>query len=75
MITSKLTTKAQTTIPQAVRRHLALQPGDRLGYVLEGGHVRLMPAAAKPQGGAVAGGETVFEEWEGESDRRTFSGL
>ena len=32
MMTSKLTTKAQTTIPQSVRRTLKLQPGDDIGY-------------------------------------------
>lgn len=71
MITSKLTRKAQTTIPQAVRRHLALEPGDRLGYVLEGERVWLSRPAARAQ----AAPETVFDEWEGESDRRSFSGL
>jgi antitoxin PrlF len=30
MITSKLTTKAQTTIPQPVRAALHLEPGDEM---------------------------------------------
>ena len=34
MPTSTLTAKGQTTVPQAVREHLRLQPGDRLDFVL-----------------------------------------
>ncbi|MDE8347786.1 MAG: AbrB/MazE/SpoVT family DNA-binding domain-containing protein [Acidocella sp.] len=44
MITSKLTSKAQTTIPQAVRHELGLQPGDILGFVIEGDRVILCRA-------------------------------
>lgn len=32
MIVSKLTSKAQTTIPQPIRAALGLQPGDELLY-------------------------------------------
>jgi len=41
MITSKLTSKAQTTIPQAVRAALGLRPGDELAYVIEDGRAVL----------------------------------
>jgi antitoxin PrlF len=37
MITSKLTTKAQTTVPQPVRAALGLKAGDLLWYELVGG--------------------------------------
>ena len=36
MITSRLTRKAQTTIPRAVRDALRLRPGDEVAYVIEG---------------------------------------
>jgi antitoxin PrlF len=41
MVTSKLTAKAQTTIPQAVRTALGLHPGDAIGYAIEDGRVTL----------------------------------
>ncbi|GLR68957.1 hypothetical protein GCM10010909_36390 [Acidocella aquatica] len=73
MITSKLTSKAQTTIPQAVRHHLGLKEGDMLGFVLEGERVVLCKPLA-PQPGAVAE-MAVFNEWESEADKRSFYGL
>lgn len=39
MLKSKLTAKAQTTIPNGIRQALGLHPGDTLAYVLEGNHV------------------------------------
>jgi len=39
MITSKLTTKAQTTIPQPVRVALRLEAGDELAYEIVDEHV------------------------------------
>ena len=81
MITSKLTSKAQTTIPRAVRRHLDVAEGDLLGFVLEGGRVMLckpllrtepprLPVAASPPALPVA-----MAEWESEADKRAFHGL
>jgi antitoxin PrlF len=74
MITSKLTSKAQTTIPRAVRRHLGLQEGDFLGFVIEGSRVLLCkPANAAPSPPPV--GRKLFAEWESEVDRRAYDGL
>ena len=44
-ITSKLTSKAQTTVPLPVRRALGLQPGDELGYEILDGKVVLSNAS------------------------------
>ncbi len=41
MITSKLTSKAQTTVAQPVRVALDLRPGDELRYEIEDGRVIL----------------------------------
>ena len=41
MITSKLTSKAQTTIPLPVRQALRLAEGDELAYHIEGDRVVL----------------------------------
>jgi len=45
MSTAVLTSKGQTTIPKDVRRHLGLEPGDRIEFVLtEDKTVLLKPA-------------------------------
>ncbi|HEU0045447.1 AbrB/MazE/SpoVT family DNA-binding domain-containing protein [Sphingomonas sp.] len=41
MIYSRVTAKAQTTIPRAVRAALALEPGDDVSYEIDGGKVIL----------------------------------
>jgi len=48
MITSKLTAKAQTTIPQPVRTALRVRASDELAYVIEEGRVILTKAKAEP---------------------------
>jgi AbrB family looped-hinge helix DNA binding protein len=43
MVTVKLTSKGQVTIPIEVRRKLRLKPGDRIDVIIEdGGGVRVM---------------------------------
>lgn len=45
MPVSTITSKGQTTIPGAIRRHLKLKAGDRLEFVVEAdGKVVLVPA-------------------------------
>lgn len=46
MITSRITAKAQTTVPRAVRDALRVVPGDRLLFEIEGEVVRLRRAPA-----------------------------
>ncbi len=41
MIESKLGADGRTTLPKAVREALAVQPGDRLRYVILDGEVRI----------------------------------
>ena len=36
MLVSKVTSKAQTTLPSGVRDALGINPGDKLGYEIEG---------------------------------------
>jgi antitoxin PrlF len=45
ILTSKITERSQTTLPPAVRTVLGLEPGERLGYVIEGNDVRLVNAS------------------------------
>ncbi len=45
MATSTLTSKGQTTIPNEIRRHLKLKPGDRIEFVVgRDGRVTIVPA-------------------------------
>lgn len=44
MFTSTLTPQSQTTPPAPVRKLLHLEPGDKVGYVVEGDEVRLINA-------------------------------
>ncbi|QCO00205.1 transcriptional regulator (plasmid) [Azospirillum argentinense] len=71
MITSKLTSKAQTTIPQPVRVALGLREGDEIAYSIEDGRVVLMRAAVEP----VDDPFHAFTEWNSEADRRAYADL
>jgi AbrB family looped-hinge helix DNA binding protein len=42
MRTSALTSKGQVTIPAEVRKRLGLRPGDHVGFIVDGGEVRLV---------------------------------
>jgi antitoxin PrlF len=44
MVSSTITTKGQTTIPQEIRELLNLQPGSRINFVVESGRVYIEPA-------------------------------
>lgn len=41
MLSSSVTTKGQVTIPIALREKLGIKPGDRVGFVDEGGRILL----------------------------------
>ena len=71
MITSKITSKAQTTIPQPVRAALRVGEGDELAYRIEGDHVILTKAKRKPIEDPFA----TFHEWSSEADRRAYGDL
>ena len=72
MITSKLTSKAQTTIPQPVRAALRLREGDEIAYVIEPGRVLL--TRAQPDK-AVDDPFMAFAEWDSAADTEAYAGL
>ena len=72
MIISKLTTKAQTTIPQPVRAALRLQAGDELMYEIVDQRVILTKAA---RGGATDDPFRTFHEWSSEADAKAYGKL
>lgn len=71
MITSKLTKKARTTIPQAVRVALGLCEGDEIAYSIEEGRVVLTRAATEP----VDDPFQTFTEWNYDADLRAYADL
>lgn len=71
MIKSKLTSKAQTTIPRSVRTALGLREGDELAYQIENGRVIVTKATVVPLDDPFK----LFEEWDGEADRVAYAEL
>ena len=71
MITSKLTTKAQTTIPRPVRAALHLETGDELAYVIEDHRVILTKAG----GDKTEDPFRTFGEWFSAADRKAYGKL
>lgn len=74
MITSKLTTKAQTTIPQAIRTALNLSEGDAIAYeIAADGVVTIRKAVSRAA--PVDDPFATFVEWDSEADRRAYGKL
>jgi antitoxin PrlF len=71
LITSKLSSKSQTTIPQPVRTALRLHEGDELAYVIEGDRVIL----TKVDAASFDDPFHTFTEWDSEADRRAYADL
>jgi antitoxin PrlF len=61
MITSKITSKTQTTIPQTVRDILGVGPGDELVYRIEDGRVILERGGE--QDAEMASLTSLLSEW------------
>ena len=72
MITSRLTTKAQTTIPQPVRTALRLREGDEIAYAIEVGRVVLTRVSVD---GPVDDPFGTFSEWDGPADKTAYAEL
>ena len=71
MITSKITSKARTTIPRAVRKALRVREGDEIAYSIEGTGVILTKATAEPVVDLFA----TFDEWASDNDRAAYAKL
>jgi len=69
MIHSRLTSKAQTTIPRPVRQALGVGPGDMIDYLIEDGRVVL--TRGRTEEGEIALTHRLrasFSEWFDEYD-------
>lgn len=71
MITSRISSKSQTTVPQAVRNALGLREGDELAYEIRDGQVTLTKARAVVHDDPFA----AFDEWDSDADRRAYADL
>lgn len=71
MIFSRITSKAQTTIPRAVRAALGLRQGDRVAYEIEDDRVILTRASSQTADDPFAS----FSEWSGDADTRAYAEL
>ena len=72
MIVSKLTSKAQTTIPRPVRVALGLEPGDEVVYEIDGERVILTKV---PPGTATDDPFRTFREWDTQADAEAYADL
>lgn len=71
MVTSRISSKAQTTVPQAVRNALGLREGDELAYDIRDGKVTLTKARTTVQDDPFA----TFHEWDSDADREAYADL
>ncbi len=72
MITSRLTSRSQTTIPQPVRAALRLRGGDEIAYVIEADRVVLR--RARPDA-AADDPFRAFAEWDSTADAEAYAAL
>ena len=70
--TSKLTSRAQTTIPRPIRVALKLKEGDALVYEIRGEQVLLMKARHVSEGDDPF---RTFGEWDSPADRKAYGDL
>lgn len=72
MISSKLNSKAQTTIPRPVRVALHLEPGDELVYEIADQRVILTKAKTSDRADDPF---RTFQEWSTEADAQAYADL
>lgn len=73
MIQSRISSKAQTTIPRAVRLALGLKPGDEIVWEIENDRVVMMRAEAAFD--PFVNNFSTFTEWASEADCKAFDNL
>jgi antitoxin PrlF len=72
MIHSRLTSKAQITLPKAVRKALGIAPGDEVVWEIEGDRVIMTRGG---QGDPFVNNFSTFTEWASEADCKAFDNL
>lgn len=74
MITSKLTTKSQTTIPKKVRESLDLHPEDVISYIIKEDHA-IIHKVTLTDSAYLKALESTLEEWASEEDSEAYDNL
>ncbi len=72
MIHSRITAKAQTTVPLAVRRALRVEPGDEVAWEIEDGRAVLTRVS---ENDGFVNNFSMFTEWASEADCKAFDNL
>lgn len=73
MIQSRITTKAQTTVPRAVRKALGIVPGDDLAWQIDGDRVIL--SRVEEAHDPFVDNFATFTEWASAADCEAFDHL
>jgi AbrB family looped-hinge helix DNA binding protein len=73
-LTSRLTSKGQTTIPVEIRKALRLKEGDNVLFEMQKGKVTLRRAEALDRA-FLKLAEAAFEEWNSPEDEAAFRDL
>lgn len=70
VVVSKMTSKAQTTVPQEVRAVLGIGPGDTLGYRIDGQLVTLVRMHPSAEAWLADNRDALLEmaKWDGENE-------
>jgi antitoxin PrlF len=71
---SRLTSRAQTTIPREVRQKLSLEPGDTIVYEIEDDAVRLRKQAPLDLS-YLRAVQATLSEWESPEDAAAYDDL
>jgi AbrB family looped-hinge helix DNA binding protein len=75
MLTSKLTSKYQATIPKEVRRALHLEAKDRILYLIQDDNTVKITRMSPLDLDYLKSLSTTLSEWESEEDERAFRNL
>jgi antitoxin PrlF len=75
MLTSKVTTKGQVTLPKKIRERLHIQAGDTLAYEFQHGAVLVRKLEPFDREWHEALSATVAGEWNSPEDEETFRDL
>jgi len=75
VVFSRISSKAKTTVPSAVRKALNAGPGDALAYQVEGSHVTVTKAAGLDVTYLKSVESSLAEEWLSDADKAAFDDL
>lgn len=75
VITSKLTTKSQATIPGKVRKLLGLNPGDSVAFEIDQGHKVVIRKATPVDFEFAYALEGTLSEWFSKNDEEAYRDL